>query len=101
MSPTYKCLECGYVWNEEATSYIRCLQCGSKNIKYPKTSHNIIIYYLIVFCVTGVIGAVIGVWLCKRVLHDCDPWLFGLIGFLIGFIGLPIFYCFDEILEII
>ena len=94
MSPRYICKDCGYRWNDvevkegESTFFLRCLRCESKNIIFPKPpirkSTKILIFFIISF-ILGFIGAGIGIWI-PQLINWGEPWMFGLIGFLIGFL---------------
>jgi len=40
---------------------------------------------------------IFGFWIQSGILGNWgNPWMFGLIGFLIGFIGCPIYLCLEE-----
>ena len=103
MSPRYKCKDCGFRWDDvevkkgESNYFLRCLRCESRNIiSSSKITSSKIIILLIVSLITGSIGAGIGIWIRLEFLVNWgDPWMFGLIGFLVGFLGAIIFYFFE------
>ena len=109
MSPRYKCKDCGFAWNdvevkkEESKFFLRCLRCESRNISFPKKVKlkTKLIIWLVISLITGGIGAGIGIWICFGLLGHCgNPWMFGLIGFLIGFFILPLLILLDYFLEL-
>jgi len=53
--------------------------------------------WFLFFSINGVIGTIFGFWIQSGILGNWgNPWMFGLIGFLIGFIGCPIYLCLEE-----
>jgi len=103
MSPQYKCKDCGFKWSDvKLTGYfLKCLRCESSNVSPTglKFKSKLMIWVTF-FLITGIVGAAISLWFRSEFLDNWgDPWMFGLIGFLIGFIGLPIYICWEEYVD--
>ena len=106
MSPRYRCKDCGFIWTDvgvkegESNFFLRCIRCESRNISFPTKPKKVklktkLIIWLIFSIITAIIGAGIGIWICLGLLVNCgNPWLFGLLGFLIGFL-VPFFIIHD------
>ena len=106
ISKQYLCKDCGFKWTDTKVNlnrpnpFLRCLRCESKNIGIPKsdTLRYRALFFLIFSFITGILGIVGGLWVRSNFVLQGEPWIYGILGFLVGFIA-PALYTVHEILE--